>query len=125
MDFNKIKKYILETAPSYDKMYENKTETGNIIQAKSNLGFTRIFYPGMHIEGDKKIFLRKNKNQIYKKFRYFGPKGELLWGIGIFFTFSILTKNNMERERLNSYLVDKNVYYYPKYGKCSEVNKIE
>lgn len=120
-----LKKAIVESAPSYDKMYDNKTATGNIIQAKSKIGFTRVFYSGFHIEGDKKIWDRRFKTQMFKNFKYFGPRGELLWLFGALVIFRTFAENNMKREKIDKHFVDRNVFYYLKNNDGTKLNKIE
>ena len=109
--YQQIKKYIIETAPGYEPVDKNKSYTGNMLQARSKLGFTRIFSPGAHIEGEVKIFDRRHKNQMFKRFRYFGPRGELLWGLLLFSFYKRMALNNLEREKIDQLFVDRNVYF--------------
>lgn len=108
---DQIKKFIIETAPAYDKIDLNKSYTGNLMQNRRRIGFTRIFYPDFHIEGDNKIFDRRLKNSVFKSFRYFGPRGEILWGIGLALLYKSFTLNNIKRESIEKHFLDKNVFY--------------
>lgn len=115
MDYlKKLKKYIIETAPSYEKLDENLTLTSKMMKSRQNIGFTRIFYPGAHFEGELKYFERRHKTHHFKYNRLFGARGEIFIA---FFAVWLFTKgaiNSLEREKIDELLCDRDTFYVVK-----------
>lgn len=82
-----------------------------MMNQRQSIGFTRVFSPGFHIEWENKMFERRHKNPMFKRFRYFGPRWELIW-IAWFLVFCRrMLLNNLEREKVDWLFKDRNVFY--------------
>jgi hypothetical protein len=106
-----LKKTIIETAPSFYKYDENNTPTSNMLNSRTKLGFSKLFYSYFHAEGATKMFDRRYKTPIIQKTRLFGPRAEVLYLIAISIGACILTRNNLQRERIDENFKDRNVFY--------------
>lgn len=110
----KIKEYIIKTAPSYENIETKNTLTSKIIHYKHTIGFTRIFYPGVHLEGEVKIWERRFRNRMFKHWRYLGPRGEGLYIILAAYLIRRFVQKNLEREEVDKLLVDRDTYFIAK-----------
>lgn len=107
----KFKKYIIETAPSYEKLDDNVTLTSKLLKGRKNIGFTRVFYPGAHIEGELKYFERRHKTHHFKYSRLFGGRGEIIIAFFAVYMLSRGAKNSLEREKIDELLCDRDTFY--------------
>ena len=106
-----LKQYIIKTAPSYENMKDNRSVTSNMIHSRQQLGFTRIFYPGNHIEGELKIWDRRFRTPMFKRMGFLGPRGEVLVFGLFFYAFYRVSQTNFNREKLRENLNDRNVFF--------------
>ena len=112
MDYlRNLKNKIIETAPSYEKINPNSTLTSKMLNARTRLGFTRLFYPGAHIEGEVKIWDRRYKTGMFKNFRYFGVRGEVFYLFVFFYFLKKLSVRNFERNKISELFSDRDVYF--------------
>ena len=82
-----------------------------MLYARRRVSFTRIFAPGIHIEAEDYIMDKRLKGGIFRHFRYFGPRGEILFYFGLVLGLRQLFLNNINREEnIDSVLNDRNVY---------------
>ena len=108
----KLKEYIIKNSPGYEaELTEERTKTSKILYARRRVSFTRIFAPGIHIEAEDYIMDKRLKGGMFRHFRYFGPRGEIIF-YGLFtMTCVCIAKTNINREEaLESVLNDRNVY---------------
>ncbi len=112
MDYlKKLKKYIIETAPSYEKIDDNLSLTSKMMKSRRSIGFTRIFYPGAHFEGELKYFERRHKTHYFKYNRIFGARGEILVALLAVWLFTRGAKSSLERENIDQMFCDRDTYY--------------
>ena len=113
MDYLKrIKNTIITTAPGYDKhLGDDRTKTSKMLWARNKISFTSLFAPGMHIESEKEIWDRRLKGRIFRHFRYFGGRGEIIIYTIFILSLARLARNNLNRQgNIESLLNDRNVY---------------
>lgn len=109
----KLKEYLWKTSPGYDlSIEEQRSKTSKILYSRSRISFLRLWAPGIHIEGEEYIFDRRLKGGMLRNFRYFGPRGEILFYLFIVLAMSRLFTVNLKRENnIESLLNDRNVYF--------------
>ncbi len=112
-NLRKLKEYLWKTSPGYDtSIEEERSKTSKILYSRSRVSFLRMWAPGIHIEGEDYIFDRRMKGGMLRNFRYFGPRGEILFYFLFVLAMSRLFKNNLTRENtIESVLNDRNVYF--------------
>lgn len=109
-ELKNLKEKIIKNSPSYVDHSSKKTLTSKLLNVRTKIGITKLFYPGSHIEGEVKIWDRRFKNHPFKFIRIFGSRGELFY-IGLaFFIFKKYSSINVERERIVELLNDRNVF---------------
>ncbi len=108
----KIKEWIFKRSPGYEStLEEERTKTSKILYARRRVSFTRIFAPGIHIEAEDYIMDKRLKGSTFRHFRYFGPRGEILFYSLLVIAGLRLFTNNLSRENnIDSLLNDRNVY---------------
>ena len=114
MEFLKnIKNKIITDSPFYQKeAYMDVKKTSKLMWNRNRIALTRLIGPGFHMEAEKSLFDRRFKLQMFRHFRYFGPRGELFIYFLIFLGFKELINNNIEREKnIDSLLNDKNTFF--------------
>jgi len=109
--YSKYKKIIIETAPAYVKYNEHDTLTTKLLKVRTKLGFTRLLYPGTHLEGEVKIFDRRFRTPMFKYCRLFGARGEVFYLFVFFYLFKKLATNSLEREKIEENLIDRDVFF--------------
>ena len=112
---DKIKNFrdwVIKNSPGYEThIEEERTKTSKMLYARRRVSFTRIFAPGIHIEAEEYIMDKRLKGGIFRHFRYFGPRGEILFYFGLVLGLRQLFLNNINREEnIDSVLNDRNVY---------------
>ena len=108
----KIKEWIFKHSPGYETtLEEERTKTSKILYARTRVSFTRMFAPGIHIEAEDYILDKRLKGGIFRHFRYFGPRGEILFYAFFVIVGTRILMNNIRREEtIDSLLNDRNVY---------------
>lgn len=108
----KFKEYIFKHSPGYEpELEEERSKTSKILYARRRVSFTRLFAPGIHIEAEDYIMDKRLKGGVFKHFRYFGPRGEILFYALFALVCARIAKNNICREKsIDSVLNDRNVY---------------
>lgn len=118
--YNKYKQIIIQTAPSYIKHDDaHSSLTSKLLNVRRKIGFTRIFYPGTHLEGEIKIFDRRYKNTFFKYNRLLGARGEVFYIFVFFFLLKKITSYGLEREKIEEKLVDRDVFFLVKLNDSS------
>ena len=79
-NLKKLKEYLWKNSPGYDhSIEEDRSKTSKILYSRSRVSFLRLWAPGIHIEGEDYIFDKRLKGGMFRNFRYFGPRGEILF----------------------------------------------
>lgn len=109
---NQIRNTILKNSPGYEPHIEKDLSyTSKIMYARTKVGFSRLFAPGIHIEAEDYIFDKRLKGTFFKHWRYFGPRGELLFYFFFVLGMTTLFRNNLSRdENIENILNDREVY---------------
>ena len=107
-----LKQWIFQHSPGYEAhIEEERTKTSKMMYARSRISFTRVFAPGFHIEAEEYIMDKRLKGGMFRHFRYFGPRGEILFYFFLVLAASRLVRNNLQRENnIEEVLNDTNVF---------------
>jgi hypothetical protein len=108
----KLKQYIITNSPGYEKEIDtDKTYTTRMLFARRRVGFSRMMAPGIHIEAEDYIWDKRLKGGFFRHFRYFGPRGEILFYFFLVLATARFFRNNLSRaEEIESVMNDRNVY---------------
>lgn len=108
-----IRDKIVRNAPTFDKnaLQEDRTFTSKLMYNRSRVGLSRALGPGFHMEAEHYLFDRRFKLPMFRHFRYFGPRGELLIYFLLVLGLKKLITNNLQREEnIESQLNDRNTF---------------
>jgi hypothetical protein len=108
-----LKEWIFKHSPGYETMLEEeRTKTSKMLYARTRVSFTRLFAPGIHLEAEDYIMDKRLKGGFLRHFRYFGPRGEILFYFFAVLAASKIFVNNLNREdNIDSILNDRNVFF--------------
>jgi hypothetical protein len=109
---------IVKNAPGYQQKKADGSYTSyllanfsNMLYNRDRMSFTRLFGVGFHIEGEKTLFDKRLKTGINRHNRYFGPRGEILFYIGLVWIMTKFLRNNLTREQtVETIMNDRNIY---------------
>lgn len=103
---------LIKLSPTYDEeIKKDRTKTSKLMYNRSRVGIHRLFGPGSHMEAEHSLFDRRLKMQMFRHFRYLGPKGELFFYFLVIVGFRKLINNNLQREEnIESVLNDRNTF---------------
>ncbi len=103
---------IFKKSPGYvPEIDQERTKTSKMLYARKRVSFTRMFAPGIHFEAEDYIMDKRLKGGMFRHFRYFGPRGEIIWyGLATMALICVCKMNIKREENIEGVLNDNNVY---------------